>query len=319
MRLKEAKNMLLNKDKIITMMSDEVFKSVLQDRSCEDYLVDIIEGITKINKDYIKRNLVFKNSELTKEEIEEKGKITDLLIELQDNIINLEMNKYYYDELFNKNDRYGTKLKEGMITKKEKFAKEKKVIQINFNNFDMFDERIIIKFKMMDPERHLIRSDYMKVTDTEIYYINLKRVRQKYYNKEELTKLEKELLIMTTDNKEELRKISKGCREMECVAKKISKLSKEEEMQGIYLKEEQEAFIRDQIRAYAMADGHAEGKAEGKKEGIKEGIKEGKNQGIIESKKEIAVNMLNKKMDIKTISDITGLSTDEIERLKEEI
>ena len=305
--------MLLNKDKIITMMSDEVFKSVLQDRSCEDYLVDIIEGITKINKDYIKRNLVFKNSELTKEEIEEKGKITDLLIELQGNIINLEMNKYYYDGLFNKNDRYVTKLKEGMITKKEKFAKEKKVIQINFNNFDMFDERVIIKFKMMDPERHLIRSEYMKVTDTEIYYINLKRVRQKYYNKEELTKFEKELLIMTTDNKEELRKISKGCREMESVAKKISKLSKEEEMQGIYLKEEQEAFIRDQIRAYAMTDGYNDGM----EKGLKEGHKEGKHEGIIESKKEIAINMLNKNMDIKTISDVTGLSENEITNLKQ--
>ena len=295
MRLKEAKNMLLNKDKVITMMSDEVFKSVLQDRSCEDYLVDIIEGITMINKDYIKRNLVFKNSELTKEEIEEKGKITDLLIELQGNIINLEMNKYYYDGLFNKNDRYVTKLKEGMITKKEKFAKEKKVIQINFNNFDMFDERIIIKFKMMDPERHLIRSEYMKVTDTEIYYINLKRVRQKYYNKEEL------------------RKISKGCREMESVAKKISKLSKEEEMQGIYLKEEQEAFIRDQIRAYAMTDGYNDGM----EKGLKEGHKEGKHEGIIESKKEIAINMLNKNMDIKTISDVTGLSENEITNLKQ--
>ena len=305
--------MLLNKDKIITMMSDEVFKSVLQDRSCEDYLVDIIEGITKINKDYIKRNLVFKNSELTKEEIEEKGKITDLLIELQGNIINLEMNKYYYDGLFNKNDRYITKLKEGMITKKEKFAKEKKVIQINFNNFDMFDERVIIKFKMMDPERHLIRSEYMKVTDTEIYYINLKRVRQKYYNKEELTKLEKELLIMTTDNKKELRKISRGCREMESVAKKISKLSKEEEMQGIYLKEEQEAFIRDQIRAYAMTDGYNDGM----EKGLKEGHKEGKHEGIIESKKEIAINMLNKNMDIKTISDVTGLSENEITNLKQ--
>ena len=305
--------MLLNKDKIITMMSDEVFKSVLQDRSCEDYLVDIIEGITKINKDYIKRNLVFKNSELTKEEIEEKGKITDLLIELQGNIINLEMNKYYYDGLFNKNDRYVTKLKEGMINKKEKFAKEKKVIQINFNNFDMFDERVIIKFKMMDPERHLIRSEYMKVTDTEIYYINLKRVRQKYYNKDKLTKLEKELLIMTTDNKEELRKISKGCREMESVAKKISKLSKEEEMQGIYLKEEQEAFIRDQIRAYAMTDGYNDGM----EKGLKEGHKEGKHEGIIESKKEIAINMLNKNMDIKTISDVTGLSENEITNLKQ--
>ena len=286
--------MLLEKNKVITMMSDVVFKSVLQDRSCEDYLVDIIEGITKIDKEYIKRNLVFKNSELTKEEIEEKGKITDLLIELENNIINLEMNKYYYEGLFNKNDRYVTKLKEGMISKKERFAEEKKVIQINFNNFDMFDERVIIKFKMMDPERHLIRSDYMRVTDTEIYYVNLKRVRQKYYNKEEL------------------RKISKGSKEMESVAKKISKLSKEEEMQGIYLKEEQEAFIRDQIKAYAMTDGHAAGK----KEGIKEGIKEGKLVGKIESKKEIALNMLNKNMDVKTISELTGLPENEITNLK---
>ncbi len=323
--------MLLDKDKVITMMSDEVFKSVLQDRSCEDYLVDIIEGITKINKDYIKRNLVFKNSELTKEEIEEKGKITDLLIELQNNIINLEMNKYYYDGLFNKNDRYVSKLKEGMISKKEKFANEKKVIQINFNNFDMFDERVIIKFKMMDPERHLIRSDYMKVTDTEIYYINLKRVREKYYNKEVLTKLEKELLIMTTDNKKELKEISRGYKEMESVAKKISKLSKEEEIQGIYLKEEQEAFIRDQIRAYAMSDGFAEGHGkgldEGRKEGLKEGIKEGREEGIkegrkagreegkVESKKEIAKNLLKEGVDIKIISSSTGLSKEEIEKL----
>ena len=155
----------------------------------------------------------------------------------------------------------------------------------------------------------------MKVTDTEIYYINLKRVRQKYYNKEELTKLEKELLIMTTDNKEELRKISKGCREMESVAKKISKLSKEEEMQGIYLKEEQEAFIRDQIKAYAMKDGYNEGIEKGMEKGHAEGLEE----GALNKQKEIVINMLNKKMDIKTISDITGLSTDEIERLKEEI
>ena len=153
----------------------------------------------------------------------------------------------------------------------------------------------------------------MKLTDTEIYYINLKRVRQKYYNKEELTKLEKELLIMTTDNKKELKEISRGCREMESVAKKISKLSKEEEMQGIYLKEEQEAFIRDQIRAYAMTDGYNDGM----EKGLKEGHKEGKHEGIIESKKEIAINMLNKNMDIKTISDVTGLSENEITNLKQ--
>ncbi|HIU39760.1 MAG TPA: hypothetical protein IAB68_00455 [Candidatus Aphodocola excrementigallinarum] len=150
----------------------------------------------------------------------------------------------------------------------------------------------------------------MKVTDTEIYYINLKRVRQKYYNKEELTKLEKELLIMTTDNKEELRKISKGCREMESVAKKISKLSKEEEMQGIYLKEEQEAFIRDQIKAYAMKDGY--------NEGMEKGLKEGHKEGALNKQKEIAKNLLKEGIDIKIISTSTGLSKGEIEKLKSE-
>ena len=154
----------------------------------------------------------------------------------------------------------------------------------------------------------------MKVTDTEIYYINLKRVRQKYYNKEELTKFEKELLIMTTDNKEELRKISKGCREMESVAKKISKLSKEEEMQGIYLKEEQEAFIRDQIKAYAMKDGYNEGIEKGMEKGHAKGLEE----GALNKQKEIAKNLLKEGIDIKIISTSTGLSKGEIEKLKSE-
>ena len=119
---------------------------------------------------------------------------------------------------------------------------------------------------------------------------------------------------------------------MESVAKKISKLSKEEEMQGIYLKEEQEAFIRDQIKAYAMKDGYndglekgmAKGMEKGLKEGIEKGLKEGHTkghaegleEGALNKQQEIVINMLNKNMDIKTISDITGLSTCEIEKLQ---
>ena len=121
---------------------------------------------------------------------------------------------------------------------------------------------------------------------------------------------------MTTDNKEELKEISRGYKEMESVAKKISKLSKEEEMQGIYLKEEQEAFIRDQIKAYAMKDGYNDGLEKGMEKGLKEGHTKGLEEGALNKQKEIVINMLNKNMDIKTISDITGLSTCEIEKLK---
>ena len=111
---------------------------------------------------------------------------------------------------------------------------------------------------------------------------------------------------MTTDNKKELEEISRGYKEMESVAKKISKLSKEEEMQGIYLKEEQEAFIRDQIRAYAMADGR------------KEGRKEGREEGALNKQKEIVKNLLKEGVDIKIISTSTGLSVEEIEKLRSE-
>ena len=54
-----------------------------------------------------------------------------------------------------------------------------------------------------------------------------------------------------------------------------------------------------------------EGKKEGIKEGKKEGIKEGKKEGI----KENAKIMLKKGLDINLISEITGLTIEEINKL----
>ena len=300
------------KNKIIPMIYDEIFKSVLQDKESEGYLTDIISNITGIKKSYMKGNIVFKNTELPKDNFKEKGKTTDLIIEIKENIINLEMNKNYYEGLYEKNDSYLDKLKEGVITKGESFPRRRKIIQINFDNFEIFDERKVIKFEMIDKERGLVRSDYVYTGDVEIYHVNLKSVIKKYYNKDTLSKFEKELLLMTLDNEEELIEISKGDKEMECVAKKISKLSKEEELKGIYDIEEREEFIHNRIREHAMIDGYEKGQ----KDGIKKGKIKGKHEGMIESKKEIATNMLNKKIDIKTISEVTGLSVNEIEKLK---
>ena len=67
--------------KIIPMTYDVVFKSVLQDKKSEAYLIDILSNITKIRKKYMVGNSVFKNNELSKNEIKEKGKITDLSID----------------------------------------------------------------------------------------------------------------------------------------------------------------------------------------------------------------------------------------------
>ena len=274
--------MIEEKQRIIPMIYDVVFKSVLQDKESEDYLIDIISNITGIKKDYMKGNIVFKNSELPKNNIKEKGKATDLIVELKENIINLEMNKNYYEGLYDKNDGYLDKIKDGVLTMGQTFPRRRKIIQINFDNFEVFDERIIIKFVMMDVERGLIRSDYVYSSDIEIYHVNLKKIRKMYYNKDKLNKFEKELLLMTIDDEKELNNISKGCKEMENVVKKISKVSKEEELQGIYDIEERQEFIQNRIREYA------------KEEGYDEGLKEGMDFDIIEKITKISKEELEK-------------------------
>ncbi len=303
--------MVEEKNKVIPMTYDMVFKSVLQDKESEGYLIDLINGITGIKKEYLKGNIVFKNTELQKDEIKEKKKATDLIIEVKENIINLEMNKNYYNGLFEKNDRYIDKIKDGLVSKGDKYIKQKKLIQINFDDFERFDERIVIKFRMMDEEKGLIRSDYVYNTDVEIYHINLKRINKMYYNKNKLNKFEKELLLMTLDNEEELTKTSKGCKEMEKVAEKISRVSREEELEGIYDVEEQEKFIRDRIRAHAATEGFEQGLEQGLESGIEKGIKE----GIIT----VAKNLIKQGTSEEVISSCTGLSISKIKDLKNSI
>ena len=66
------------------------------------------------------------------------------------------------------------------------------------------------------------------------------------------------------------------------------------------------------LRDQGYRDGLSQGKAEGREEGKAEGISEGKN----ERNTEIARNMLSKAMEVELISEITGLSIEEINSLK---
>ncbi len=62
-------------------------------------------------------------------------------------------------------------------------------------------------------------------------------------------------------------------------------------------------------------EGHKEGKEEGRKEGKEEGIKEGREEGAKQNSFDIAKRMLEKGIDIETISELTGLTEKEISKL----
>ena len=308
--------------KIIPMIYDKVFKGVLTSKEARGYLVSLISNITGIKKEDIKDNLVFKNNEQKITGVSEKKKITDMIIDIKDFIINLEMNKEYYEGLINRNHGYISKIRESLVLEGESYVDTPKIIQINFDYFNYYrpDKRVVIKFEMKDD------TGIKEGVDVESYHVILPNAKEKYYNEGNKEELVKELVIMMTEKNEELERLIKDNMELRKVGEKIVEISNDERLQGWYDEEEHQRRVRNSLVASAIKEGWNQGKAdglkEGKAEGIKEGIKEGKAEGLEEGasnkQKEIAKNLLKEGVDKKIISSSTGLSIDEIEKLKSE-
>ena len=60
-------------------------------------------------------------------------------------------------------------------------------------------------------------------------------------------------------------------------------------------------------------------RAEGREEGREEGRAEGREEGVEKERIRIAKNLLSKSVDIDTIAEITGLSAEEIEKIRKEL
>jgi predicted transposase/invertase (TIGR01784 family) len=136
------------------------------------------------------------------------------------------------------------------------------------------------------------------------YHINLEVIAKKYYNKEELTRLEKIMLMLKLKDRKKLKELAKGDALMEKIYKELDEMSQEKENLLNYSKYELEMEAE---REFAKKEGH--------EERFQDGFQDGSNQ----EKLCIAKNMLKKDIKINDISEITGLSIDEIERLKGEL
>ena len=66
---------------------------------------------------------------------------------------------------------------------------------------------------------------------------------------------------------------------------------------------------------YARETGREEGREEGHKVGKEEGLKEGRAEGVKQNSFDIAQRMLEKGIDIETISELTCLTEKEISEL----
>ena len=287
--------------KIIPMTNDRVFKSVLSSIEARDYLIDIISGITGLPKENLKKDMTFVDSEHRISSKKESRKISDLVVEVKDNVINLEMNNTYYKKLVDRNFEYIAKLKSNLIG--ESYNKIRKVIQINFDNFNRYnDSRAVIKFEMRDEK------GIKEGVSLESYHVILPNVKEKYYNENNKDDLIGKLVIFVAEKDEELQKLIDEHIELRPVGKKLVEISREEEARGIYDLEEHERRVRNSLIEDALEDGWNRGKKEGKEEG--------KAEGIRENKLSVAKKLFEEGISLEIIKKVTNLSDDDIKALK---
>ena len=279
--------------KVLAGINAPIFKSLFLEEENKGVLAHIISEILNLNKDYVYNNIIYKPTELPKENYFEKGKETDLIVEVEGRIINLEMNYKLTRGAKIKNGSYIRKIINNNLFKGEKYENAKLVVQINFdyiNDFDKGDDRVVIAFQLRDEEnRYILEENYVN------YHINMEKVREKYYNKEKLTKLEKIIMMLQLEKKEELKKLALKDTELIGMEKKIEDMSKDPNLVYFYDKEKMTQMVHD----IDVADAH------------EKGIEEGSKQEKIA----IAKNMLKDNMPADIIAKYTNLTKEEISSL----
>ena len=214
-------------------------------------------------------------------------------------IINIEMQVEDEHNIEKRSEIYASKTISRHFQKGGKYQDCKQVIMINILDFNLFGFEEYVSNAIIVLDKH---RDYKIDSIVETYYIELPKFRKSKPNMN--NKLDQWLTFLDDENKEEIE-----------MAEKKNKILKDAKIELGYLTGEEEvrrlAELRDKWESdwnssmeWARVEGRAEGKTEGKAE------------GKAEKQREIAKAMLNEKIPIKVISKTTGLTEEEIEKIK---
>ena len=288
-------NQVQVKNRLIPTMFDPVFKSLFQNKNFRKTLSYFLSRLTRYSESYIYENLTFLNTEIPIENYDEKKKIADLIIKIDEDIINIEANRNNNKSTILKNNSYHHKL-----------AYEKNHAGQDLNNGDVLQININSKKRFQNillPDDFKLRNkkDYTDEENFKRLHINIEFASQKYYTKgkETMTKFEKIVAMLNITSLKDLKDISKGDEDLMAMEKIIKDLNEDKHMIGLYDKAEIDAWMNKIDREEAIAKGE------------KRGEKRGTKAGILS----VARNMLKANMNIDEIAKLTGLHQNEITKL----
>ena len=257
------------------------------------FLESLLEAMFKYEKGYLKGTKILNSVVIDKNNINDKDLEMDIVALLPNNeIINLEFYQYYDLNAETKSFMYITRSFSSVLNVGDSYDLAKKISQINFVKKDYVHENknseLIRKYIVINEDNH---NDKILPELFKVYIVDVDVTKKIDYNlDDEFVRWSK---LIGAEAKEEMKEIIRGNEIMEEVYEEMKRFSEEKWVaSGLFPRER---LIRSQA------------KTQGKQEGAN-------NRNI-----EIAKNMLKKNYDIKSISEITNLTLEQIKKYKEEL
>ena len=276
-----------------TCRNDRAFKEVFLKPDNSDLLKALLEFILKIKID----KLEIKKTELLSGNVNIKDKRVDAIVHTGNKKIEIEINSQNKDYLHTRSTAYICNIYQSNANVGDTYNEDTDIIQVNLtwglgrNNVEM---KI---YKIMNEKGELYVKNFI------IYEINMDYYDKIWYSKNEEEIKKNQYMIMLDLDKKELKNMPKD-KIVDKYITNVTIVNDDPEFQKYMSEEEDKKKIQNSLLS------------EAKEEGISQGISQGYTSGINDGIKQTAKNLLSMNMPIEDISKATGLSIEEINKLR---
>ena len=300
-----------NKMKLLDLTNDYVFKRIFGRKGNEDITRGFLRAVTKV--EYIDINLE-DTPILERDLIKDKMGILDVKIvakeknkEVRENNIDIEMQVIKSEHIAERILWYWAKLYAGSLERGNGYNTTKKAVCILIADFKLEKleeiEKYHTKWNIREEEyRSIILTDRL-----ELHIIELEKLERRNNKSKEEEELLNWCKFIKFPGKVEESIIMKN-EEIKKAKEQLDKISQDENERR--LAELREKAVRDEM---AIRDS---GIKEGYKKGLEDGEKKGEEKGARKEKISIAKNMLKANIDKRNISELTGLTIEQIESIQ---
>ena len=295
----------VNKDYQVAIIKDQAFKYIAKVYS--KVIIKFLKEVYNLDENLIE-DAYFVDTSLPDLRYDDKKMTMDLLVKIPPyNYINIEVNTSMSKGTRIKNTNYLLRLILSKQISGDKF-KEIRVSQINFNLYSTnYMGGIINIYEAKNNLNGELLPDIPSVIN-----IGLDKVYENPYNENISDWSMRFLKMLTSRSIKYTYELAGDYDDLKEVARLMKEYSEDTKNLMYYDKEEMDERVRLSDLEFAKEDGIDEGKEQGIKQGYNLGIESGKKENTIN----IAKKMLDKGTPVNDISEITGLTKEEILNLK---